>query len=868
MYSGPGTGLWTSPNQFSNAPAGSLKVADNVVYTAPTVIEPRRGFSVLADDSEGGIPATFGQTGSLADAIAFFGEAILLAYDFTKIAYRFGEAFADFTGDFVPNGSNRMRFEPAARSMFFNPADGIRFIDTLTGMTPEPKRAGNPQGLNITVANNSDDGWQSPDTAVAYRFTVCSKDFWGRVIEGPPSGRTVLRNVMKVAPGFLVHAGGGSQIVTATAVNGAQTPHNLQIGDVVTLAPGETFFAAGDYTVATVPTPYTFTYDDGVPQASSKFNALEQEFSATRSADVTLWFGPGSGAQEVTESNFLRAYRSEQTLAADDTPSDELFQCYESAYLSSSDLTNGYLTFQDVAPESVLEVPLYTNPNTGDGTLAANFQPPIAEDIAYWQNRMWYFNTTSKHSAEIDLIGVGSPDGLQSGDTITIAPSDGSQEQTYEAGAVTAGTEFELFEDADPGYNIQRTAQALVQTINNNPDNDRFLAFYISSETGTPGRILIVARLFGDTDGAFSLFSSRSTPWTPQLPTFVSPAFAQLDSTNNRHAARLWYSKLGQPEAVPLLNYEQINADNAAGLRIFPLGHRLIVFKTDGIYFVPDSLPVTYEKWSDCVLIAPDSIAEMNDTLYCLTDQGVMAIDDAGVHPVSTSIDDTLTALGGITSLQDLKERCVGVTYRTARQYLLWLIEKDDAGNFSDDNTQAYVRSTLSNGYTRFTYGIRCGVVDPATDQLYVAPTDSNVIWVENKTLTDADYVDADGSAIECAVVFNEFTDGEPATMKTAQQCSFLFKENGINTVTATFASEIHPDREEVELTMPGWGSFPWGDASWGGVRPLRRVEPLPPAVAKCCQLEVGFTTAQVGAKFAFLGVDVVAKRDTVANYG
>ncbi len=123
MFSGPASGIWDSPNPWSAVPAGSLRVADNVDFTAPGILGPRRGFDVMSGGS-------FGDADSLADAFVFYGEQMLLAYDFTRIALRVADGeFVDFIETFEPNGANRMRFEPAARSMFFNPVDGIRVWD-------------------------------------------------------------------------------------------------------------------------------------------------------------------------------------------------------------------------------------------------------------------------------------------------------------------------------------------------------------------------------------------------------------------------------------------------------------------------------------------------------------------------------------------------------------------------------------------------------------------------------------------------------------------------------------------------------------------------------------------------------------------
>lgn len=928
MYSGPASGVWSNVNPFSAAPAGSLSAADNVVFVAPGVIEPRHGMGAMA-------ASTFGMTGSLADALAFYGTSILIAYDLTKVALRpAGGPFTPFAGTFEPNGANRLRFEAAARSMFFNPIDGVRMYDG-SGVT----YAGAPAGLNITAVNAAAHGWQLPDTAVAYRYTVCRKDAFGRIIEGAPSGRTVLRNSIVSTFGASGVTRSGGTTVHATT----DLPHGLTTGDVVTLTPGEADFAAGSYTI-TVDNSVQFHYTNAGANVSA---TLTQSWNITRSAALTIWL-PGEGHSGtlfpgvVTLNDFLRVYRSEMSLTAATTPADELFQCYETGYLSATDLSNGYVTFADVAPESSLEVPLYTNPNTGDGSLAANFQPPLSEDFVYWQNQMWFLNTTSRHSVEFALIGTGSPDGLQIGDTITIAFAAAGPELIYTAAAASAGTNFEVSLWSDPGFNIQATAQALVQCINADTGNENIVATYVSSEGGLPGRIRLEALLF-DNNVAMSLYGSRATCWTPQLPTFVAPAWLPATSSNNRHAARLMWSKVGQPEAVPVTNALQIDVDNHEGLRVFPLKYRLLVFKSDGIYFVPSGTPVSFQKLSDAVLVGRDSIAKLGDVVYCLTDMGIAEISDSGIGFISIPIDDTLTKLSSTESIARLRARSTACGYRSAKQYLCWLIEQETDGTFSTDNEQAFVYSTVSGvagsvvsagirpGFTRYTFGARVAAVNPNTDTLVVAPTDSNVLWEERKSQTDSDYADlalavtissvvgtavtlADASqvavgdaisqslpgaptatvsavagnvltvpgaaglvagaavlskAIPCRVVFNELTDGEPAVMKLAQQCSFLFKQNGINTISAEFASEIHPAPLLVPLETPGWGSFPWGEVPWGGfVRTIRRVEPLPVGAANCCQLTVGFSTYQAFAKFGFVGIDVVSRPDTAANRG
>ena len=720
MFSGPASGLWTSPNPWANVPAGSLKTADDVVFTAPGVIEPRRGFDELESSS-------FGSTGSLADAFAYYGTAILLAYDFTRVALRESSGFINFDTTFEPVGSNRMRFEPAARSMFFNPLDGVRVWDgvgtpslasaaasagisfafdggsgtldvgedvtnntvpgsgssvggastatgtlyltslgasvfnnndaisglpsfvadvngassiivvalsaafagwaagqlvtgrtslargtistntvvglyrvlTLTAVTgtftdetvdlsngvlKQPYAAGCPMPLGIEATPVYDAaGWMDGNTSVAYRSTVCRKDAFGRVVEGPPSGRTVVVNSYPQPIGNMVHAGGGS--FTVTFGNPAFTDMNLQVGDSITISPGETDFPAGTYVITAEVTPgveYTYTSSNAIGGVAVN-NTVIQQILVQRNVDLDITL-PVQSTDQISTNNFLRVYRSEM-VDGSTAPSDEMFLCYESPFLTAAQVSTGVVSFTDTTPESTIEVPLYTNPNTGDGTLAANFQPPVCDDMAFWQNQMWFLNTRQRHSCELMLLGTGSPDGLQDSDTITFIPDDPAQTTVTLTAKTTpaAPTDFQVFTDNDPAYNIERTAQSLIAILNTVSGTPAY-GYYVSAESGSPGKMRFEAPNFTSFagDGSFKVYSSRATPWTPQLPSTTSPLWPALATTNDLHAARLCNSKLGQPEAVALLNYIQIDAEDEPGHREGTLKYRNIIIKTHG----------------------------------------------------------------------------------------------------------------------------------------------------------------------------------------------------------------------------------------------------------------------------------------------
>lgn len=819
LYQGPALGLFVSPNVFSVSPPGTLAVADNVFFSAPQVLEPRPGepewdntsFGVAGDDE--------------AKSVAFYNTFWTLVHygpigndpdnPATSIAIRDTEnpfnTFTDFTGSFTAAGPNRLRFVPAARSMFWNTDQGLYAWDGTGDPNGQPYLAGNPQGLSGTAVPVSptvvSNGWMLGDSTVAYRYTICSKDAFGRVIEGPPSGRIILRNSVIAPAGHLTRSGSAT-----VHVDTGSNPHYLLVGDSITLTPGEPSFPAGTYTVTTVISATQFNYNDS--GSGTATSGVDEQFLITRPSSVMVQFPNAPALVSLSTDNFIRLYRSQMTSTADITPDDDLFLVYETPFLTSGQVTAGTLSISDITPEGFIAggqaVALYTDPTFGQGILQANLQPPVAKDIVYWQDRLWFANTYGKHVLPLELIGVGSPDGLQVGDTIVIAGT------TYTASSSPTATtpNFYVYSGGDPGTNIQTTAQNLVNAVNANTQQDVF-AYYVSTDTGTPGQMLFSTRLFGD-GLVFDVFSSRGTAFTPQLPSVVSPPY-EVSSTNSTHAARVWYSKVGQPEAVPSVNYVQIDVDNNEILRIFPNQFQLLIFKTDGIYDLVNQGNGNFvvQKLSEFRLVAPDTVGSLNNQVYAYTDHGLIRISNGNVEQISTPIDDAIQKLTGPVSLPDFVSQAFGLAYPSRRQFLCSIIDQtvSDQGMpvFTSTNTQTYVYSNLNAGFTRYRLGAQCGVIVPPdnrdADTMILAYPGENFLRKENKTFTSADYYDN-----QVGGVLQNGTSGNTLLIKlnaggTVEAGDNVVKDSDFFIVSDISGPDISGNLTVTVLGDPGWSS-------------------------------------------------------------
>lgn len=708
-------GLNVSDNQLE-LPPGSMARANNVVTPFRDVLESRRGQEFMAYTFGGGTHRSYEGV--------FFQDALIIQYHLDKLARDTGVGFSVYSGSYFPPDAEllRMKFIEAALNLYFTTSTGVYVLDLASSA---PVLAGIPRPVSMTGYPDSAAGdWLTASNSVGYRAVIGKTDANNNLKLSAPSERTIVNNNILVSIGGIVRTApdgphpAGKVTVTATS------PVQLRTGDIVTLAPGEGDFAAGNKTVVLCigGGSLEFTYDEAGANVAS---TVAQAFTIDRGTQMTVYLPAG-----LTTDHFLRVYRTENyelsDLEAD--PGEEHFQVYE-AKLTALNITQGFVSFADLAPESMLGGELYTNPNSGDGLGSGNERPPIAKDVCEYDGRVWYFNTTDKHRLFLQIIGIGSPAGLQASDTVTIAG------RTYTFGTSSGGMEGVLLGTGTPGHAVEATARELCVKINANTNNTLVYAYYVSAGEDAPGRILIEERTVGGV--AFTAYASRITAWAPALTTGSSGAVA---SKNDRRPHGASYSKAGQPEAVPLTNWEPVGAANHQILRGIPLRDKIFVFTEGGrIYTISgtggryrvDALDGTAE------LVGPDTAVEHANQIYALTTQGVCAISDAGVKILSTGIESELLELFG-SPLSNVKTRAFGVSYESDRQYQLWLPSDNDDGTC----TQAFVYNSLYGTWTRWTGERTWGRVNKLDGLLYMGEGSTNKIRRERKSYTRQDFAD------------------------------------------------------------------------------------------------------------------------------
>lgn len=301
-----------------------------------------------------------------------------------------------------------------------------------------------------------------------------------------------------------------------------------------------------------------------------------------------------------------------------------------------------------------------------------------------------------------------------------------------------------LSQSTSVGVAIDLTARSLVNVINKDLDSP-VTARYLSGVDDLPGQILLKAKSLEDVDFYVAVSSPTLVEeFNPELPYWdgVSTFPETAASDNNEVPNRIYYSKINQPEAVPISNYIDIGSKDKAILRILPLRDNLFVLKEDGIFLVSGQAAPNFTSRpldNSAILTAPDTAQVLNNLIYCLTTQGVVYISDSGVSIVGRNIEDQIKK---VTNFRyNYKTAAFGISYESDRAYILWLPTQIPEMNAS----QAFRYSTMTNSWTRWTTSAKCGVVNYlGDDRLYIGGTPRAFVLQERKNGERQDYADRD----------------------------------------------------------------------------------------------------------------------------
>ena len=465
----------------------------------------------------------------------------------------------------------------------------------------------------------------------------------------------------------------------------------------------------------------------------------------------------GTLSTALTASYFYRLWRSRSSLT---NPDDEMFLVAE-AFLTSTDITNGYAVVNDLTPNEILigNARLHTNPtnygpgeaNLVNGIANADDPPPACNDVAAWRDCLWAADTQYRPAYTTTLVSVGGT-GLVAGDTVSL---DGINFLTAVAGAPGANQFSVVTTLSTLALNIEATARNIVDRHNSLYaclGTSPVFAYYTSVGAASPGSIYVEAK---QQLGGASPSTSRPTAWRGTLAVAGSSA-SQSGATN-----QLAYSKAARPDAFAPVNVLTVGPRQATILRVVPYRDRMLVFTDLGLY------QVTGSTWGDFAvepfdltfrLTGRGLVAVCDDKVYAWCIEGIVEIDESGVRVISSPIEPTWTRLVAAAGTS-LASYGFAVAYRFQHRVLFMYpaigvlgVGGCSTGLVYDTRTQAW--STLEFGVgDLLDEDLRsCAAVRFSDDRLafgwWNPGGGDGQVLVERRTLTSADYQDTNAVGI------------------------------------------------------------------------------------------------------------------------
>ncbi len=463
---------------------GYLSEANNCNIDETGVIQNRRGFNDYGD--------AILDLNSTIDQVLEYKDRLLRHYD-GNLQYGNGSGtFSTFDGEYLPLEEGlRIKSQESKGNLFFTTSSGIKKISArnasqFTTSSGYITDAGIPRAIDLNAKLfPTIGGFLPPQSKCAYRIIWGIRDANNNLLLGAPSERFVLSNTSQDSSepeAFTVTFSStsetdleGTYILFSSSTtnyvlwwsNSAnstepQTSETLArtyikvdidgFGANTTQILNSTANAIANistFTVTIVGSTITATSTESgtdVLDASAATEAgyVPANLTVNTTSQGTTVLGTDANATinftipaEITDTAyFYQVYRTGNITATsgltlnDIDPGDEMNLVFE-ANVTSAEISSRSVEFTDITTEAFRASGafLYTNPNSGQGILQANNRPPIAKDIEYFRNSMFFSNTKTKHRLTIDAL---STTGFTSGvSSLVIGNSTSSREYTF-----------------------------------------------------------------------------------------------------------------------------------------------------------------------------------------------------------------------------------------------------------------------------------------------------------------------------------------------------------------------------------------------------------------------------------------------------
>lgn len=779
-------GVYSQENTFT-VPDGALEVASNVVVSRNNVVTKRRGFYQYYDpgsDTANNLLLYQSRLlGVFSDKIGYFTDTGS-APNLTGTRTVNGGATVAVTGSRVS------RSMQSNNNLYFTTDNGVLKLESYSSSA---YRSGTPPALDIrarTVTGGS--GILDSDTQVAWRALFGRRDSNDNLILGAPSDIVSLTNAEQVGKSYsnpsgnlveIVNTSHGLTVGTVITIS-ASSDSGLVGGTYAISAVVDANTFRFDKGSAVSPASGTLTYvasykprlEFSVPSeiTTTADGYFFQVYRTSKSISSAV--SPDANFKLVDEIKLSSAEITAGLVVYDDEIDDVLLgaELYTNPNSREGELqANGraplcddvalfknHALYAKCTTRHILDLAVIDSTAIASGDYV---EIKVDATTRRYVARTGVGNSTV--TAVASNVGTTvtvtyASHGLVAGDTIyvtsavatTNAPAGAYTVATAAAGSftftaasvptgltsldvegVTNGT-YPIFKldnaSGSVSLRLRETAQGLVRAVNRD-DSSLVYANYVSGITDTPGKMRFQAKGF---TGKIYIRASTATvgaSFTPILPdSFASGD--QVFSRNDDQPHILYSSKIGEPEAVPLVNFFAVGARNKKILRIVALRDSVIVLKEDGVFRLNgDNVSNFTVTALDTTILTLDasSVVLLNNQVLALSNQGVCLITDSAVQIVSRRIEDLISPILG----QTLMGQTGAVAYESERLYLLSTLSPNET-----TNTTVHAFNVLNESWVSWDTMFKQATIGPS-DTLFTITT-SGKINKERKNQTRIDY--------------------------------------------------------------------------------------------------------------------------------
>jgi hypothetical protein len=811
-------GLYLDGNPLT-APKGSFLQADNVAVRRPGVIESFPGRVNLG--------GTFGDA-SAAEKLTFYKETLIAARANDVLTRHDGSStYTNYAGTYArPDTDARVHFAEAAQNLFFTTEVGPYRLDAVAGT---PVLAGEPQALESKLALTGGSGFMPTNSQVAYRHLWATKDVYGRLIRGAPSGRTSIHN----------STGGSRNVIFSGRIpTGITTSHFCQVyrsevSPAATTEPSDEMQLVYEF----IPTNVDIT--------AGTFSFTEIASDSFRPG-AALYTSPGQ--QGVLQSNLvppfakeIAEYRNSLLLGNVKYPHRLIVRLLsptqDEIYIDNGTGFSAHRFLPSAATEDGSTY-IASGLAGSSGSVALDIENDarsIVRAINLWGGvRAYYISSDGDIGATILLESLNLVDGPITFYVTPFDPANGSDWSPVPGALllVTVGGLTRAANVVTASFTGSNHGMVAGQTFTLTPTGPVDPNFPAGTKTvaTVPTALTVTYAEIGANGSSVNNYQAVTRP----TATVISEQEVRVDM--------LAWSKQDEPDAFPIVNRAGMGKRDAKLLRILPLAFSTLIFKEDGTWRLTGDTPQTFrlEPFDPTLrLLAPETLVALEGQAYGLFNKGVLSVSEGGaVQPLSFGLIET-----ALTPLRDTAEtQLVGYSFGIANEakheYELHL----PASAASTSATQAYVFNTQTSAWTRKELVKTCGLFKGGTSgRLYYGNT-TNSVSAERITGTSADYQDELGVAITERVKWTPFSGGGPSIEKTFQGFALCFAgaaPTGLSMVLST------PRAAEVTVALDT------SNATNPAVIPAQ----VPPDMAMGPYIRIGITHTSGQEKLELLGI-------------